>query len=153
MLAVFAAHLQGVATLDARVGVLELKSIEDIMRWPKNAVADAGEACNTDVRQANIVGHAKVDAHVFWFSQWEKLSRIVRPAEPEPKVVNVSRRDYSRVTECQVLVLVLLVLRKTGKLRGNIPELKRSGINQVVINISAEESALSRCRVIDSHYD
>src|SRR6185436_11343144 len=129
MLAVFAAYFQCVATLYASIGILELKSIEDVMRWPKDAVADAGEPGNADVRKSDVVGNTKIDADVFGFGEWEKLSWVVRPTEPEPKVVYISRRNYSCVTQCQVLVLVLLVLGKTWKLSRNISELERGGIN------------------------
>ena len=149
MLAVFATRLEGVVTLDASVVVLELKSIEDILRWAKNAIADAREPRNTDVCKANIIRDTKVDADVVWFSQGEKVSWVVRPTEPEPKIVDVRGRNYSRVTECQVLVFVLLVLRKTWKLSRNIPELKWGRIEQVVVNISAEEGILRRCSMID----
>ena len=61
----------------------------------------------------------------------------------------LKRLGYNRG---EILILVLLVLGIPWNLSGNISELEWRSIDQVVINIPAEERALGRRRVIDSHY-
>ena len=77
------------ATLNTGVGVLELKSIEDIVRWTKDAVANAGKTSNANVRQTNVVSDTKVDPDFVWFGKREKVSRVVCPAEAKAEVVYI----------------------------------------------------------------
>src|SRR6185503_978160 len=65
--------------------------------------------------------------------------------------IDIVRRDDASETQRQVLILILLILRKTWEFGGNIPELKWSCIDQVVINVATEERTPGGRGVVDSH--